>query len=348
MISLSNVAVIIAGGSGTRFWPASRRALPKQFLNLTAAHSLIADTGKRMAGLASHVMVACGERHQSLAQDHLSLQPNDLIIEPKAKNTAPAIALSVRHVMERFGDAIMYVLPADHFVRDVAAFQQALRLARSAAEDGSIVTLGITPDRPETGYGYIQRGSPLGSSVFQVARFVEKPKLEDAKRYLSEGTYAWNAGIFVFKASAMAEALAQHAPAVWSPLASWKPGDRAGLASAFDAMPSISIDYAVMEKASNIKVIPTSCGWSDVGSWDALPEVREADAQGNVASGDSLLLDAKNNIVFNTTGKKVCLLGVADLIVVEDKDTLLIMPRGAGQRVREVVEALEKTGSSLI
>lgn len=347
--ALKTIAVIIAGGSGTRFWPSSRRALPKQFLKLSGDRSLITDTAFRVEGLADEVMVACGATHVPLAEQHLGVQKRGLIVEPRARNTAPAIALAVRHVLSVMGgDAVMFVLPADHFVRDIKGFQSALRAATAACEDGSIVTLGITPDRPETGYGYIARGNSVGDNVYAVSRFVEKPVLADAEKFLAAGTYAWNAGIFVFKASAMWDALVKFAPEVAGPLVEWKPGQDDVLKAAFDKMPSISIDYAVMEKAPNVKVIPTSCGWSDVGSWDALPEVREADAAGNVVSGDALLIGSKNNVVFNSSKKKVCVLGIEDLIIVETEDTLLVMPKGAGQRVREVVDALEKTGSSLI
>lgn len=333
-------AVIIAGGSGTRFWPLSRKALPKQFLRFEKERSLLRATSERVAALVAAEWVVCGRSHARLVRRDLPTLPAaHLLCEPAAKNTAPAIALALKHVHAEDPQAIMVVLPADHFVRDPAAFRATLERAAVAAKDGGIVTLGITPQRPDTGFGYIERGAETAPGVWAVKRFVEKPPQEDAERFVAAGTYAWNGGIFVFRADTMLDLLREHAPEISQALAAYQPSDPASLDKAFAAMPSISIDYAVMEKASGVKMVALDCGWSDVGSWDALPEVESADAHGNV--GELVAIDASRNIVRGAVaGKPVCLIGVDDLIVVDTPDALLVMKRGDAQRVREVVAAL--------
>lgn len=334
-------AVIIAGGSGTRFWPLSRKALPKQFLRFEKERSLLRATSERVAEIVAAQWVVCGRSHAELVRlDLPKLPAAHLVCEPAAKNTAPAIALAVKHVYAEDPQAVMVVLPADHFVRDPAAFRAALEKAAVAAQAGGIVTLGITAQRADTGFGYIERGAETAPGVWEVKRFVEKPPRAEAERFVSAGTYAWNGGIFVFRADAMLGLLETHAPEVSHALAAYKVGDEASLDKAFAAMPSISIDYAVMEKAKGVKMVALDCGWSDVGSWDALPEVESADAHGNV--GELLAIDASRNIVRGAvSGKPVCLIGVDDLIVVDTPDALLVMKRGEAQRVREVVAALQ-------
>lgn len=324
----------MAGGSGTRFWPESRKSFPKQFLHFEPKRSLITATSDRLGALVPEKSrwVVCGPAHKTLVEKDLPTLPAaQLLIEPKAKNTAPAIALATKHVLDVAPDAIVCVLPADHYIKDEVAFRVALELAAKEAEKGGVVTLGVTPTRPETGFGYIERGE--GAAV---KRFIEKPPLKDAEGYAKSGKHFWNAGIFVFKAQEMQRLFATLAKDIWEPLTTLP------LAAAFDKVPSISIDYAIAEKAPQMKVVPLDCGWSDVGGWDALPEVLAADAQGNVADANLLAIDARGNIVKVPHGKRICLVGVEDLIVVDTKDALLVMPKGQGQRVREVVAGLEK------
>jgi mannose-1-phosphate guanylyltransferase len=338
-------AVIIAGGSGTRFWPESRRALPKQFLRFEAHRSLITATSDRLGSLVpkQNLWVVCGAAHAALVERDLPTLPKDqLLIEPKAKNTAPAIALANLHVFAKDPDAVVCVLPADHFIRDEAAFRAALEQAVAEARRGGVVTLGITPSRAETGFGYIERSDDLGHGAYRVARFIEKPPQAQAETYAVSGKHFWNGGIFVFRAAEMQKLFAQLSPDIATPLAAYKLGDNASLAAAFEKTPSISIDYAIAEKAPDMKVVPLNCGWSDVGGWDALGEVLPADAQQNVVDADVLTIDATKNIIKAPRGKRVCLVGVEDLIVVDTPDALLVMPRGQGQRVRDIVAGLEK------
>jgi mannose-1-phosphate guanylyltransferase/mannose-6-phosphate isomerase len=344
-------AVIIAGGSGTRFWPASRKALPKQFLKFEPHRSLIRATSDRLDGLIGkpNRWVVCGKAHAPLVQEHLpDLPAAHLLVEPKAMNTAPAIALANVHVLHANKDATVCVLPADHFIRDEAAFREALMRAAEAAQDGSLVTLGIQPTRADTGFGYIERDTPVGDA-FTIKRFIEKPPQKDADVYAASGKHFWNGGIFVFRADAMQALFDAHAPTIAGPLGTYaKSFSAPALEEAFNKVPSISIDYAIAEKAPKMKVIPTSCGWSDVGGWDALDEVQTPDTAGNVLDPSVLLIDGKRNIARSIGGKKVCLVGVDDLIVVETPDAILVLKRGSGQRVREIVAALEKSDPTLV
>lgn len=327
-------AVTIAGGSGTRFWPESRRTLPKQFLRFEPHRSLITATADRLGALVpeQNRWVVCGAAHKALVRRDLpSLPEAQLLVEPKAKNTAPAIALANKHVLKKDPNAIVCVLPADHFVRDEAAFRSALEAAAKEAEKGGVVTLGVKPVRAETGFGYIERGEGV-----KVQRFIEKPPQKDAEVYFKSGRHFWNAGIFVFKAAEMQKLFATLAKDIYEPL------ETLPLSEAFDKVPSISIDYAIAEKAPDMKVVPLDCGWSDVGGWDALPEVMTADAQHNVADAELFVIDSSGNIVKAPKGKRVCLVGMKDLIVVDTPDALLVMPKGQGQRVRDVVQGLEK------
>ncbi|MCC6809331.1 MAG: mannose-1-phosphate guanylyltransferase [Deltaproteobacteria bacterium] len=338
-------AVIIAGGSGTRFWPESRRTLPKQFLRFEPHRSLITATSDRLGALVpkQNLWVVCGAAHAKLVERDLPQLPKEnLLVEPKAKNTAPAIALANLHVHNKDPEAVVCVLPADHFIRDEQAFRTALEKAVAEAKRGGVVTLGITPNRAETGFGYIERNEEVGPGAYRVARFIEKPPQKDAEKYAASGKHFWNGGIFVFLAAEMQRLFGSLAKEIAEPLAQYEPGDAASLAQAFDKVPSISIDYAIAEKAPDMKVVALDCGWSDVGGWDALPEVLTEDGQKNVADADLLAIEAHGNIVKVPRGKRVCLVGVEDLIVVDTPDALLVMPRGQGQSVREVVAALEK------
>ena len=345
---MSNVfTVIMAGGSGTRFWPLSRSSLPKQFLPLTSKQPLIAETMKRMAGLSTpaQISVVCGAKHAALVRKALPRLPKqNVVVEPEARNTAPAIALACAHVAHSDPAGVIVVLPSDQHVADVAAFQESVIEAVRVAQTGFIVTLGIKPTRPETGYGYIRLGEPMTGDARKVAAFVEKPNHETAQGYLVSGDYLWNAGIFVFRADVMLAAFASHMPEVVKPLElirqAWGTKKAAAvLAREFKKMPSTSIDYGIAERAPNIAVVPASCGWSDVGSFNALAEVRPTDSQGNVAEGETVIIDSSGCVVLG--GKKlIAVVGMNDVVVVDAGDAFLVLPKDKCQDVRKVVEAL--------
>ncbi len=340
--------VVMAGGSGTRFWPLSRRALPKQFLPLVTARSMLVETVARMRAVLPQaaLRVVCGPTHAVLVHKSLaSLPKNNVFVEPEARNTAPAIALAVAQLPE---EAVVVVVPSDQHVIDTDTFGACLNNAVAAAQTGKIVTLGIRPSRPETGFGYIEMGRAFGKTANAVARFVEKPDLQKAKTYLRQKKYLWNAGIFVFQVGVMREALRQHQPDIGKPMdaliAAAKRGSLSSkvIATAFKRMPSISIDYAVAEKASNMAVVACDCGWSDVGSFPALAEVRKSDASGNVAVGKQVqLVNVKNSVVWSGD-RTVAVVGLEDVVVIDTPDAVLVMHKNACQDVRKVVEALKE------
>jgi mannose-1-phosphate guanylyltransferase len=342
-------AVIMAGGSGTRFWPLSRLAKPKQFLALASKRPLIAETMARISGLATpkRTFVVCGERHVKAVRAALPKLPRqNVVAEPEARNTAPAVALATAHVAHRDPDGVIIVLPSDQHVSDVPAFEAAIEEAIAAARTGAIVTLGIRPTRPETGYGYVRVGAGTVGAARKVAAFVEKPDHARAVGYLASGEYLWNAGIFVFTARTMLEAFATHMPDLAGPLAAVQGalgGRRATavLKREFKKMPATSIDYGVAEKASNILVVPCDCGWSDVGSFNALPEVQQVDAAGNlVQGGQGLVIDSTGCVVLGGD-RPLAVVGMKDVVVVDAGDAILVLPRDKCQDVRKVVEALK-------
>lgn len=345
--------VIIAGGSGTRFWPLSRSARPKQFLPLATKRPLIVETLARVSALApaKRTLVVCGQRHGASMRALLPKLPKgNVLLEPVARNTAPAIALAAAQVAQRDPQGILAVLPSDHHVADVPAFQRALeRAAAIARKRGVIVTLGIRPTRPDTGYGYIRVGGASSRGAHHVEAFVEKPDAAKARRYLASGRYVWNAGIFVFRADTLLDEVAAHLPEAAAPLESIRaslgtPRATAVLKREFPKMPAISFDYAIAEKAAHLEVVPTDCGWSDVGSFDALPDVRPVDAQGNVADAKhALLIDSSGCVVLGGE-RPVALVGMKDVVVVDAGDALLVLPKARSQDVRKVVQALEARG----
>ncbi|MCK8498665.1 mannose-1-phosphate guanylyltransferase [Myxococcus fulvus] len=341
--------VIMAGGSGTRFWPLSRQARPKQFLPLASKLPLITDTAQRLKGLATvkNTFIVCGPLHAKAAAKLVKGLPRpNLLVEPVARNTAPAIALAAVQVAARDPKGVMVVLPSDHHVADVPGFKRVLEQAARIAEGGHIVTLGIQPNRPETGYGYIQVGDALEGGGRAVKAFKEKPDPQTAQAYVSSGEYLWNGGIFVFRADVILAAFEQHMPEMKKGLkalreAAGKRTFGAVLKKVFPKLPSISIDYGVMEKASNIAVLPGDFGWSDVGSFAAIPEVRPADAHGNVISGDlAVVVDCKGCIVL-ADKRPLSVVGLTDVVVVDSGDAVLVVPREKSQDVRKVVEALK-------
>jgi mannose-1-phosphate guanylyltransferase len=353
-------AVVLAGGSGTRFWPASRRHTPKQLLPLAgrAEEALIAATVRRIEPLVppDRVWISTGT---SLVEATLAALPrvprSHVIAEPVARNTAPCIGWASAIIARSDPDAIVMVLPADHFIGNESAFRDALGTAIRAAEEGWLTTVGIVPTRPETGYGYIEVGDPIANGVRAVTRFVEKPTRERAEAFVADGRYLWNGGMFFFRAGVMRAAIAEHLPVLAAGLdridaAAARGDEERVLAEVFPTLPSISIDHGVMEKAKRIAVVPGDFGWNDVGSWQVTWEMSDRDAEGNSLPVGTVTVDAKNNLVRDLTsgasGKRWALVGVSDLVVVETDDAVLVVPRDRAQDVRAVVDALAKRGET--
>ncbi len=333
-------AVILAGGSGTRFWPLSRVKKPKQFLALVTDKTLIAETFARVQPLCppERSWVVCGAAHAEAVKSALPrLPPAHLIVEPAARNTAPAIGLAAVHALREDPDATLAILPSDHHIARPDAFRTALEAAARASRDGDLVTIGIRPTRAETGYGYLRRGGQRPDGSYAVEAFVEKPDAATAERYLQDTAYAWNAGIFVFRADALLDALKRHLPKVHD-----------GLTRDFAALPSISIDSGVMEPESQtthrIALVPGDFGWSDVGSFAALPDVRALDSRGNAVSGDALAVDCDDCVVLSEGDRLVAAVGLSGVCIIDAGDALLVVPRERAQDVRAVVEALRKQG----
>lgn len=343
------VPVILSGGSGTRLWPMSRPERPKQLLALTASETMLQLTARRAAGerFAAPVVVA-NAAHADEIEAQLAavgIAPAALILEPAGRNTAPAIALAALAAADPA--APLLVMPSDHVIADVPAFHAAIHAALPLVEQGWLATFGIAPDAPETGYGWIAVGEALAPGVHRVARFVEKPPAAEAQRMLDDGGYAWNGGIFLFRADAYLAALGQHAPEILRDCQiAIEQARRDGArilpdAAAFAACPSDSIDYAVMERADRVAVAPVAMGWSDLGSWDALHTL-SADADGNALHGEVLALETTGTLV-RSDGRRIALVGITDLIVVAAGDDVLILPRGRSQDVKKLIEAMKRT-----
>lgn len=340
-------ALILAGGSGTRFWPLSRRDRPKQLLALDGGRSLLQATVDRLAPLVppERVWISTTERLAGAIRAQLPEVPAaQVLVEPVGRNTAPAIGWAVRSMPEAVrGDAIA-VLPADHRVADPAAFRRTLDAAAGAALAGDrIMTLGVEPRWAETGYGYLELGEILGdeapgATVRRVARFTEKPDAATAARWVEAGSHLWNAGIFVFRGGRLLAALAEHAPEIADGLEAMA-ADPASVAARYPSLPKISIDYAVMEREAELGTLALDCGWDDLGSWQALAKVLPAGGDGNVVRGDVLALDARDNLLWADAGT-VAVVGVEGLAVVRTGDAVLVMPKERAQDVRAVVDAL--------
>lgn len=348
---MADHVVIMAGGSGTRFWPASRRARPKQFLAIGGDKSLLRQTAERVAPLVGwdHIVVVTGQIHADHARQDLPELPRDhVLVEPTGRNTAPCIGWANRTIRARDEDACLAVLPADHYIADGDAFRLHLRAAlQSARESGRVTLMGLVPTRPETGYGYIERGARAGEShglpIHEVVRFVEKPDRDTALGYLAAGNYLWNSGMFVFAARAMDLAIGTHLPELSEGLDRLD-RDPGALGTVYPTLPSVSIDYGVMEKMSGVRVLPATFPWSDVGSWDAAYEVHAKDAQGNVLLGDTIAIDAQRAYVDARAGRTVAVIGVEDLCVVDTGDAVLVTRAGRSQDVKHVVERLAAQG----
>ena len=352
--------VILAGGSGTRFWPLSRVALPKQLISITGDRSMLQRTVERVLPLNPKRILIITNHLQaeetSRQMQRYDSVPIDVIAEPVGRNTAPAIGLAAALIASRDPSGIMAVLPADHFIKKETVLRDTLTFAGKAAAGGSLITLGILPSRPETGYGYIEAGKDSlsgGQGPFPVRRFVEKPPLAEAVRYLDEGNYFRNSGMFIWRADTILEEMAAFMPSLYGKLATLLPAgtpwEDAGLkeriAALYVDIENISIDYGVMEKSARVQMVPVEMGWSDVGSWSALPEVIEPDSLGTVCvnAAGHIAVDSSDNLIY-VDGRMVATVGVHNVVIVSTPDAILVCDRERCQDVKKVVERLRADG----
>lgn len=353
------IPVILSGGSGSRLWPISRELYPKQLLPLTGPNTMLQETILRVQGIPrlSDPLIVCNEEHRFMVAEQLracGVESKAIILEPCGRNTAPAVAVAAFAALEGSDSALLLVLPADHVIADKAAFHAACTSAVAFAEEGKLVTFGVTPTVPETGYGYIKTGSALtsdGYSSFQVAAFVEKPDLNTAKQYFSSGDYLWNSGMFLFSAKRYLQELQAYAPQIFTASCeaytkSLQDRDFTRLdLDTFKQCPSDSVDYAVMEKTADAVVVPLNAGWNDVGSWTALLDVGEKDTSGNLFKGDVLVEGVVNSYI-SAEHRLVAAVGVQDHIIVETADAVLVVHKDQAQDVKGIVTQLKKTARS--
>jgi mannose-1-phosphate guanylyltransferase len=347
-------AVIMAGGSGTRFWPASRVARPKQLLPLAEPNrSLLASTVARLHPLvpAERIVVVTAAKLADATRDELPDVPSENVLaEPAPRNTAPCIGWASRVIGARDPDSTIAVLPSDHHVADAAGFRAAIEKAAAASQHRAIVTIGIKPTRPDTGYGYIEVGAKIDGDASEVVRFVEKPDLARAKEFVASGRFLWNGGMFFFRAQHMDRAIQAHMPGLAADLDRMCTGRASDVENIFPELESKSIDYGVIEPTSKengkLAVVAGDFGWSDVGSWESAWELAHKDESGNALPEGAVAVDARGNLARTSSKKVVALVGVNDLVVVETEDALLVMPRSRAQDVRAVVDALKSSGKT--
>ncbi|MAS14925.1 MAG: mannose-1-phosphate guanylyltransferase/mannose-6-phosphate isomerase [Nitratireductor sp.] len=344
------VPVIMAGGMGTRLWPVSREHYPKQFCTLVGDTTMLQQTMARLVGLdCAAPLTVCNEEHRFLAAEQLrqaGIEKASILLEPVGRNTAPAITLAALQATATGEDPLLLVMPADHLIQNLSAFREGVAKAETLAREGRLVTFGIVPTSPETGFGYIRRGEKIGETGFVVSGFEEKPDRITAQAYLKDGGYDWNSGMFMFRASTYLEEMRAHAPAILDACKAAMAGVESDdyflrpAREAFEACPADSIDYAVMEKTDRAAVVPLDAGWNDIGSWSAIWEAQDKDANGNALIGDVLQVASKNSIV-SAQKRLVALVGVEDLVVVETADAVLVARRDAVQNVKEIVGQLK-------
>lgn len=347
------IPTILSGGVGSRLWPVSREGRPKQFLPLGGTLSMLQETSQRVADLeAAAPIIVCNDEHRFLVAEQLreiDITPAALILEPSGRNTAPAIALAAMRALAIDPEAVLLVLPADHHIGNTKAFTDAVAAALPIAVSGRLVTFGVVPTSPETGYGYIRCGEAIADGISELAEFVEKPDLATAESYLADGNFLWNSGMFLLRADSFLQALAAHAPAISEACQKAMAGAEQDMdflrpeRDAFLACPSDSIDYAVMEHTDVGAVVSLDCGWSDIGAWSALWEVGNADDDGNVIEGDVLATDTRNSYLRSET-RLVTTTGVDNLVVVETADAVLVADRDRVQGVKDIVTALKTAG----
>lgn len=347
--------VILSGGSGSRLWPMSRAGYPKQFLNLNGEHTMLQATALRVArqGFTAPLMV-CNDDHRFIVAEQLRLaniEPGRIVLEPLGRNTAPAVAVAALALTQNQEDALMLVMPSDHVISDEQAFLSAVDQAKTAAMQGKLVTFGIEPTAPETGYGYIQKGQTQADApgVFNVMRFVEKPDEATAQAYLNSGEYAWNSGIFLFSAKRYLEELTQHNPAMVTACEQALAQAEQDLSfcrlnkDAFAECPADSIDYAVMEKTTDAAIVPVSMGWSDLGAWSALWDIEQKDENGNASKGEVLLHNTHNSYI-HSDHPLVAVTGLDNVIVIATDDAVLVADKNNAQDVKKVVDQLKAEG----
>lgn len=341
--------VVLAGGTGSRLWPKSRAALPKQFLSLTSNSTMLQDTVTRLKGTnAEPPVFICNDAHRFLVAEQLrkkNIEHDGILLEPVGRNTAPAIALAALHATKTGNDPVLLVLAADHLIKDQEAFHSAIVKAGALANEGKLVTFGIVPDKPHTGYGYIKAGKVLNVG-FEVADFVEKPQPQTAKQYVESGDFFWNSGMFMFKASRYIEELGKYNPEMLEVCRRAIETEAPDLdfirvdSEIFSTCPDDSIDYAVMEKTDSAAMVPLDAGWSDVGSWTSLWETADKDEDGNVCVGDTILEKTRNSYV-NAEQRLVSVIGLEDVIVVETKDAVMVAHKDDAQSIKNVVNKLK-------
>lgn len=362
------IPVILSGGSGTRLWPHSRQYFPKQFLAFTSENSLFQATIQRLEGLKTDLpIIICNDAHRFIAAEQLrqsNISAQSIILEPIGRNTAPAIALAALKARSHNPDSILLVLPADHIIKDISTFHKALKTAQQQAENGKLVTFGIVPTTPETGFGYIQQGKLLSQSTvdrelgvddkdvfYSVLRFVEKPNYETAVAYITSKEYYWNSGMFMFKASRYLEELAKFHPDILNACQLAFERSSSDLdfirvdSEAFSACPAESIDYAVMEKTSAAIVVPLDAGWNDVGSWSAIWEIADKDNTGNSCHGDVITYNTQNSLLFSEN-RLIATVGLQDTVVIETRDAVLVAHKDHVQDVKAIVKQLEQKSRS--
>jgi mannose-1-phosphate guanylyltransferase len=341
--------IIMAGGRGTRFWPASREGRPKQFLPLEGKESMLRRTGRRLEPLAGaeRIWIVTNAAHVDVARRHLpEIPPGQVVGEPVGRNTAPCVALAAALVSREDPSGVLLIAPADHWIEDEERFRHTARFACDAArERGGLVTFGVVPTSPETGYGYIEAGDPVDPRLRRVARFTEKPDRATAEAFLKSGRHFWNSGIFAWRADVFLEELeSRHPEMVASCRRIAAASDlEAALADHYCDLTSISVDYAVLEHSANVWVVPADFPWSDVGSWNALSELLPADGSGNVIEGDALALDSRDCLV-RSSSRFTAVIGLEGVLVVDTPDALLVCPKDRAQDVKKVVETLGERG----
>lgn len=346
---MPTTSIVLAGGSGTRFWPLSRADKPKQLLPLAGGeHTLLSATVRRIAPVSDRVLVVTSERLAEATRADLADTSAEVLAEPVGRNTAPCIGWAAARVAREDPDAVCAVLPADHHIGDEPGYRDVLRRAIAAAADGGVVTVGVRPSRPETGYGYIEMGETVGDGVHQARRFVEKPNRERAEQLLAAGSYLWNSGMFFFRAQVMLDAIQAHLPGLSEALTkigvASEDEEPALLAALYPTLPAVSIDHGVMEKLDDIRVVPAEFGWSDLGGFASAWELADKDDDENAAPDGAVLIDAARCLARVPEGKLVALVGVEDLVVVDTPDALVVVPRDKAQDIKRVVEALKARG----